>query len=147
MSLNSVKLKTGLCHPESLIRKNRISLKEKSHREDSPPDARQLISHPERILWQGIASHSRVRDVCGDLLRKRTFLRGNFDYTLGASVRNDLLSLEAASKDGNTSTFENEFSILYFFPSPKLRLPNHLKIQAWLLLLFRQYVLLCIFQL
>ena len=41
---------------------------------------------------QGIASHSRVLDVYGDLLRKRTFLRRNLDYTLGASVRNDLMS-------------------------------------------------------
>ena len=40
------------------------------------------------------ASHSRMRDVCGDLQRKSTFLCENLGYTPGASVRNDLVISE-----------------------------------------------------
>jgi len=59
-----------ICCLESLIRKNRISLKRTSHREDGPPSARNMIFSLERILWAEIASHSRMRGVCGDLHRK-----------------------------------------------------------------------------
>ena len=95
--------------PRVLNSNFRISLKRKSHREDGPPGARDMICNTERILWAEIASHSRMRDVCGDLHPGRKIswdIRPSRMYVRMLESRHILILLLRISASSAISAFE-----------------------------------------